>query len=50
MERSLADCKKLTSLIFFENLILVQGERWWRALGMQVERVSRKIDQRQTGE
>lgn len=34
----MADCKKLTSLIFFESLILAQDECWRRALGMQVER------------
>ena len=35
---------------FFENLILVQDERWRRALGMQVEWLSRKTKQWQTGE
>ncbi len=38
--QSVQDCKKLTSLIFFESLILAQDERWRRALGMQVERLS----------
>ena len=36
--------------LFFENLILVQDERWRRALGMQVERISSNTSQWQTGE
>ena len=33
-----------------ESLILAQDERWRRASYMQVERVHRKVGQRQTGE
>ena len=29
-----------TLTVFFESLILAQDERWRRALGMQVERMS----------
>jgi hypothetical protein len=35
---------------FVKGLILAQNERWRRGLGMQVERVCRKVDQWRKGE
>ena len=33
----------MVGINFFENLILVQDERWRRALSMQIERVARLV-------
>ena len=41
--RSIRD---ITESNFFESLILAQDERWRRALGMQVERVSQETSGR----